>query len=236
MTKRTLTLKQIEQLHEFCTKHYVPYYDLQVELVDHMASAIESRWEKEPETTFDQALNKVYSDFGKIGFSKVRMEKEAHLMKKYQRMIWQYVGQFYKLPKIILTIVLSFLIFILFRSTEKDSLLVFIFIASVIVFELIFYIYIYPKYYSIRKLTKKKFIMANIFRNVQGGFIIMPVVIFNLFGFLGDNSSLSFPVWLELLASILLVLFSILIISFSFYIPKKIREHFKEQFPQFVNT
>lgn len=233
---KQLSEAQIEHLHEFCQKHYVPYYDVQVELVDHLASAIEGRWENEPNIGFEQALNDIYREFGVGGFSKVRMEKEMHLMKKYQRMLWQYVGQFYKFPKIILTIALSFLVFILFCSTGKDSLIVFIYIALVIVFELLFYIYIYPKYYSIRKISKKKFVMANIFRNVHGGFILMPILVFNLFGFLGDNKSFSFPIWLELLASILLVTFTFLIISFSFYIPKKIREHFKEQFPQFVKA
>jgi hypothetical protein len=70
---KQLTEAQIESLHMFCEFHGVKYYDVQVELVDHLASAIENRWENEPNIGFEQALNDVYSAFGVGGFSKVRM-------------------------------------------------------------------------------------------------------------------------------------------------------------------
>ena len=57
---KQLTEAQMESLHMFCAKHYVPYYDVQIELVDHMASAIENRWITEPNVSFEQALDDVY--------------------------------------------------------------------------------------------------------------------------------------------------------------------------------
>jgi hypothetical protein len=41
METRKLTEDEVDRLFAFCAKHYVPEYDLQLELVDHLATAIE---------------------------------------------------------------------------------------------------------------------------------------------------------------------------------------------------
>ncbi len=46
--KKTVNEKQIERLFQFTREHYVKHYDLQSELVDHLANAIEQRWEETP--------------------------------------------------------------------------------------------------------------------------------------------------------------------------------------------
>jgi hypothetical protein len=44
-----LTVQQVEHLYAFTRQHYVEWYDLQSELVDHLANAIEQEWERNPE-------------------------------------------------------------------------------------------------------------------------------------------------------------------------------------------
>ena len=46
---------KLESLYRFTRAHFVYHYDLQTELVDHMANAIEELQEKQPELTFDDA-------------------------------------------------------------------------------------------------------------------------------------------------------------------------------------
>ncbi|MDA3818068.1 MAG: hypothetical protein PF486_11875 [Prolixibacteraceae bacterium] len=234
--KKELTPQQIDHLHEFCEKHYVPYYDLQVELVDHLASSIESRWENQLEISFEQALYDTYREFGVTGFSRVRMSREKELLKKYRRMLWQYVGQFFKLPKIILTIALSALLFILFRSTEKDSVIVVSFIVMVALFEIAYFVYIYPRFFSINAFSKNKFLLGNVFRNIQGMFATVPLLLLNFASFLNMSDYPSFLVWFELFVSVFMIALSFFIISLSFYVPGKIRAHFEEQFPQFAKA
>lgn len=41
-----LTTKNIEQLYKFTKDHFVDWYDLQTELVDHLANDIEEIWKK----------------------------------------------------------------------------------------------------------------------------------------------------------------------------------------------
>ena len=43
---------QIEKLYKFTRDHYVEHYDLQTELVDHLANGIETRWKENPKLSF----------------------------------------------------------------------------------------------------------------------------------------------------------------------------------------
>ena len=47
-----LTDTQIQDLYTFTRKHYVEYYDVQTELVDHLANDIEATWKENPEVIF----------------------------------------------------------------------------------------------------------------------------------------------------------------------------------------
>jgi len=50
-----LTSQQIQQLYKFTRQHYVEYYDVQTELVDHLANDIEQIWKEQPNLSFEKA-------------------------------------------------------------------------------------------------------------------------------------------------------------------------------------
>ncbi len=75
---RSITTEETEKLFEFCRKHYVPQYDLQVELVDHLATAIEEQWNKNSEISFDTALYGTFKQFGISGFSKKKLKNKKN--------------------------------------------------------------------------------------------------------------------------------------------------------------
>ena len=66
-----ISKEQIDRLYEFTRQHYVEYYDLQTELVDHLANSIESQWQENPKLTFEDALKIEFKKFGVFGFSDV---------------------------------------------------------------------------------------------------------------------------------------------------------------------
>ncbi|PZP46027.1 MAG: hypothetical protein DI598_12635 [Pseudopedobacter saltans] len=76
MKNNTLSQNDIDFLFQFCTKHGVKYYDVQVELVDHLASAIEAEMANKPNLLFEDCLQKEYKSFGKVGFSKLLSERK----------------------------------------------------------------------------------------------------------------------------------------------------------------
>lgn len=81
-----LTDEQIAGLFAFCEKHLVRHYDLQVELVDHLANAIESKMAADKTLSFDKALQQVYDSFGVMGFGRLVGTSSAALQKKYSRL------------------------------------------------------------------------------------------------------------------------------------------------------
>lgn len=82
-----LTAVQIDQLYLFTRQHYVEYYDLQTELVDHLAHAIEAQMKESPTLTFDEALNLEFQKFGIFGYMDVVENRQAVLNKKYNGLV-----------------------------------------------------------------------------------------------------------------------------------------------------
>ena len=214
----------------------MPYYDLQVELVDHLASLIEKLWELNANLSFEDALQQTYHEFGIFGFSKIKASKEKALLKKYKGMLWFYVGQYFKLPKILITFMFAFLLFTVFHYTEKDSVVAIVYILAVFLFEIIYHFYIFPKHYKIQSVEGKKFIITNTLRNIQASIAVLPAILLQLISFLISGGYPAFNLWFEIVVSFLIVGFTLLLIALSFYVPNKIREHFEAQFPQFVKS
>lgn len=89
----TLSKEQIEHLFTFTKKKFVHWYDLQVELVDHIANKIEAEMANDSKLTFERALGKVYASFGIFGFAKIVREKEETLRKANNRLLLQEIGK-----------------------------------------------------------------------------------------------------------------------------------------------
>jgi hypothetical protein len=76
---RIITPEETEELFSLCEKYGVFFYDVQIELVDHLASLIEEQWKKYPEISFQQGLKSAVLSFGKSNFTKFAREKEKRL-------------------------------------------------------------------------------------------------------------------------------------------------------------
>lgn len=114
-----LNEQQINQLYLFTRRHFVEWYDLQSELVDHLANSIEDRWKENPKLTFEEALELEFKKFGIFGFMDVVDERRRFLSKKYGRIIWKHYKEFFRLPKIILTV--SSMYFLYFLSEKLQD-------------------------------------------------------------------------------------------------------------------
>lgn len=104
--KRELTPAQIDELYAFVKRKGVDYYDLQIELVDHLASEIEQKIEDYPALTFEKALESVYAGFGIFGFTEVIEKAHFAVARRSTKLWWSYFKQFWKLPRLLFTIAL----------------------------------------------------------------------------------------------------------------------------------
>tara|TARA_R110002124_G_scaffold196508_1_gene363594 strand:+ start:1094 stop:1762 length:669 start_codon:yes stop_codon:yes gene_type:complete len=105
--KYTLSETEIEQLFIFVKKKFVNYYDLQVELVDHLASLIEADMEENPNHNFETALNKVYAGFGIFGFWTLVKERTNAAYRNGRKLWWQHFKALFGWPAASVSMVIA---------------------------------------------------------------------------------------------------------------------------------
>jgi len=232
---RTVTTEETKKLFEFCHNHYVNQYDLQVELVDHLASAIEEKWKTNSELSFNEALNNTFKKFGIYGFGKIKKQKRRELKRKYNRLLWSYFREFYRWPKILMTFVLTLALFFLFQLVENSMLIFYAYLSAGFIFAAVYFLTWYRKF---KIKTRKKFMLIDYLKGVSGSILIIlfqiPNVLFQLI-LNTKSSTLRIENPLILLGiSFVLVACGIVIYGQSIYIPRKIKQHFFEAFPEFA--
>lgn len=256
---KQLTTEEIESLHKFCEFHGVKYYDVQIELVDHIACTIEAMWSTEPQLSFDEALFIVLKQFGvdplfhasdgslltspfpKLIFNKpsvfeqIKKSKEKELIQKYGRIQRKYIAEFFKLPKIILTISIAAILFLVYKVAENNEVVTVILQVLFLVLPVCFSWLIFPKFFKIELNTPHKFLMIDFFKSSR--YFILSTAAFSsnliyLFGKLGSLAGLSL-IGLEVISAILATFLGIVAYVIGVYTPKRIKEDFENEFPQF---
>ena len=75
MTTQELTDDQIDDIFAICRKYEVIEYEIQLELVDHLATSIEVQMEENLSLSFEESLNSVVSTFGENGIREITRNK-----------------------------------------------------------------------------------------------------------------------------------------------------------------
>jgi len=261
---KQLTEAQIESLHMFCEFHGVKYYDVQIELVDHLASAIETRWETNPEMPFEEALVEVSEQFGvdpfhfsdpnsllpfpienihaNSGFDAITEARTKVLERKYNRIQLRYFFEFFKLPKLLLTIVSTLVLYVLFELVN-DKTLVAGMVQVVFLLSFLFYwLLVYRKEVKLTIEADRLFLLSEhlrtwrntplIFAAISPGMINAISKLFEIqnkylfFNFMNTN----------VLVAIFITVYGILAIVSGIYIPRRIKDDFEKEFPQFIKA
>jgi hypothetical protein len=144
-----LSSEQIESLFAFTKKKLVHWYDLQVELVDHLAARIEEEMDADPKLNFENALQKVYAGFGIFGFSKIVQQKQEQLERGSRKMWWNEMLSFFKWPKFMH---LAFMFAVLWQlaSVFDTKILTIIFVVVYIITSWVLF-YNHKKAYTLKK-------------------------------------------------------------------------------------
>ena len=228
---KTLTKNQINQLFAFCEKHCVRYYDVQVELVDHLASDIEQQFVMNDNISFEVALQKVYAGFGVTGFGKYMSEKEKQIRKKISSEKRKIIVSLVTLPKAIPTIGCLLLLLYPFTSHQYGLVkpmaigLSALSIMSMISF-FVYWIWVKKK----TKSEKKLWILENGMMNVG---ICLTIFNINLqtIVHLSQFDATGFQFWYCLML-ILLNYFAIIVLVANHQQNKKLREYALKTYPE----
>jgi hypothetical protein len=227
-----LTTQQIDQLYLFTRQHYVEWYDLQSELVDHLANAIETQWKENPTLTFDEALNIEFKKFGVFGFIDVVEKRKKYLNKKYNKLVLNNLKLFYSIPKIILTITSVVIVFVLLKFSQKDIPLI------QIAFALLTILFIFGLH-IISKKTKKETQLSGkkwLFKDIIFGYSSMSGLINIPIQFVVQVKAENYTTWFLLLMSFLIILVALIEYIVLILIPSKSEEYLKQTYPEYGLT
>ena len=225
-----LTPPQIENLYAFTRQHYVEHYDLQTELVDHLANDIESVWQTQTSLSFEDARDKAFKKFGVFGFMEVLERRQKAMNKRYFKYLWTELKQWFTFPKLITTLALFFGIYLGLSTIFARSFLIGLFVI-ICVFTINKSIQLKRQFKQRKALSSKKWMLEEmIFKQAGGSAVILLSQLPQLFNF-----SFSFLVnsYLVLGVSIFSTLFCLwMYISFE-VIPNKAEQLLNETYPEF---
>jgi hypothetical protein len=218
-----LTTEQIDYIFDYVASHDIKWYELQVELTDHMVTSMEEFWEKDPELTFHQVKYYAEDKFGRNGFKVIEEERIQILRKEFRRAQLKMIAEYFKFPKIILGILLAFLAFkasFYFDEPVKFVAILFGLLAVLII----------PAFYSFyinRKINGKRFLELNINHSTFTGiFGLMYWVMYLLNSF--KESVQSHPILILALCCLWVV--GILFLITGIHLQKKTIENVKRQY------
>jgi hypothetical protein len=224
-----LNESQIDQLYLFTRQHFVEHYDVQTELVDHLANAIEAQGLLFPNRTFGEALQIEFKKFGVFGFMEVVEKRQAALNKKYAKIVWSHFKRFFRLPQIIGTFSAVGILFLILKISSYSDI---IFTTIAIVFLLIFFVELFRTARKLKKnneQTGKKWLFKDIIFGYGqvASFSYLPFqFIFQINQHLNNDFTL-------LLGSFFIVAVALCQYIILVLIPKKAEQYLKATYPEY---
>jgi hypothetical protein len=106
-----LTTEQINYIENYIQSFDIKWFEIQVELTDHMVAIMEEIWEQDPEFSFHQVKYQAEQRFGRGYFKSIVAERKTILQKEYNRQQRKMVAEFLKFPKIIASILLGVVVY-----------------------------------------------------------------------------------------------------------------------------
>jgi hypothetical protein len=84
-----LSADQIDQIKSWISKRGFTHTDVQYEIIDHVASAIEDKMDENPDLKLETAFKEVHQSFGVFGFSEI----EESIASKLNKELWNSYGR-----------------------------------------------------------------------------------------------------------------------------------------------
>jgi hypothetical protein len=230
---RKLTKEEVAVLFYFCENEGVCDYDLQIELVDHLASHIEDQWKTDPEIEFETAVENLYSKFGWKEFRKLETQMKRQLKRKFRRMLWQNFLEYFRLPKIAVTFIIMVSVFSVLRVTENNSLAIIILTIPFSLVSLYYAFILFPKKIKVKTTHNKSFMILKYLESkstLTGSIIQLPLFAITFSRVFKYTNTISE----EILISAIISILTVFLYGYFFFLPKKIRMYFMLHYSEFA--
>ncbi len=104
-----LNKDQIQEIKKFIHSRGFTHIEVELEILDHVASAVEQKLENDPQKPLDKAIKEVHAGFGVFGFAGIEEEKQklisSLLKKEYQNVMLSY----FKTSKVLIVALIALL-------------------------------------------------------------------------------------------------------------------------------
>ncbi len=224
-----LTDQHIANLYKFTRQHFVVHYDLQTELVDHLAQDIEEIWETQPSLSFEKARDQSFKKFGVFGFMDVISAKRKELGKVYWKILWRFTRQWFALPKIVLTAVIFLLFFTVLQSRFAYEILLTL-LASLMIVE---FFSLVKRKKKKKQLPQKRWLLQEMIGETRTGLSLISLVnSFNFVNVFHFNFTALAMHWIVLIAAAT-TLVCILFYVATYVLPPKAEKLLQEHYPEY---
>ena len=133
---RLLTKHEIDRLYEFVEVKEIPYYDVQSEIVDHLASMMEDRWAMGSQLSMERMFLEVYKDFGEQAWRQLWVTRQKAVWKKVGHEAIEFIWKLCSWPGILALILPMLLLYQMLEHFPMAfswlNYLVLIFVGSVL--------------------------------------------------------------------------------------------------------
>jgi hypothetical protein len=222
-----ITEDQIQELYKFTRQHFVEHFDVQTELVDHLANDIEEIWKEKPTISFEQARDISFKKFGVFGFMDVVEARSKSLERKYFKLIWRVFKAFFTIPKLLITSAIFLLIFAAFKTFSTEIVFIAIGLAATPI--LIFKMFELNKERKKRlAISGKKWLLEDFVFNL-GSFGLL----FNIFIQFAIHAPQYESIAIKIIVSAILTTFILFTYISLFVLPSKVDEILTKQYPEY---
>ena len=227
---KKVTSLQIDRLFQFTDQHFVDYYDVQLELVDHLANAIEEQWQENPDKDFETALQEEFKKFGVFGFLEVVEARQAAMQKRYHQLMWKEAKEFLKLPKVV---ILATAFLVSFTLITQITYGVYTLIGILLCLVIIFSVRFYKNNKETKRLKKgskqKPYLLETLLNHTGqfGAFLNLPIQILVLI-----TKEVEINIWIGIIYGLLLTGVTLVFYITLFLLPRKRDEILQETYPE----
>ena len=132
-----LNKEQIAYVSQWIKARGVTYYDVKMEMVDHLVLEIEELMDSD-KLQFYAAKKKAFSIYKRFHFMNIEEEKEKLLQKQSWKEFKRELKGFFTLPKVVITLLIFMCIYTILSFSENEYLDVIFTISGVLVFVVLF--------------------------------------------------------------------------------------------------